>query len=385
MHSLEKNAHDKIYNSDIDDSLKNRKWKPFIISDLFCVSGTATTSPQYLVPEGSVPRITCSSRNNAVGGFYQNEPTERGGVLTVDSAAVGYIAYHPYSFIATDHVEKIISDQIRLSQEAWIFIAQCIRTAITNKYNYGYKFSQDRIKRQIVRLPIDDNGQPDWDFMESYGKHLINKSRQKYLNHLRKTRLEGEGHQHCSLRLNDLHWSPFQFTDVFEIKGGYYNKKPNMKYKGKIPFLGATEFNNGVTGFLDRDIIEQSSKTGKSTNHPIEKKMFPGNCICVTNDGSVGYAYYQPSEFTCSHSMTALYLNKISLTRYIAIFLIAAIEKQRVCFTYARKWRPKRMKHSKIMLPVDSNGQPDWDLMESYGKTLIQQAQDKYLKYMSYP
>ena len=48
------------------------------------------------------------------------------------------------------------------------------------------------------------------------------------------------------------------------------------------------------------------------------------------------------------------------------MFLISCIEKQRVCFTYARKWRPKRMVKSRLMLPVNADGRPDWDFMEQY-------------------
>ena len=35
-----------------------------------------------------------------------------------------------------------------------------------------------------------------------------------------------------------------------------------------------------------------------------------------------------------------------------------------------RKWRPARMPDSDIKLPVDSNGNPDWQFMENYIKSL---------------
>ena len=168
------------------------------------------------------------------------------------------------------------------------------------------------------------------------------------------------------MQLSDCKWREFNFVEIFDIQKGFYNKKPPCFDEGNIPFIGASDSNNGITGFTDYRTIEANSKIGYGKNEPIERKIFKGNAICVTNNGSVGYAYYQTADFTCTHDVNPLYLLDRELNQYIAMFLIACIEKQRVCFTYARKWRPKRMVSSKIMLPVTADNQPDWDFMEAY-------------------
>ena len=76
---------------------------------------------------------------------------------------------------------------------------------------------------------------------------------------------------------------------------------------GTIPFLGATDSNNGVTGYYTLEEIEASSKTGELPNAPLDRKLFAENAVCVTNNGSVGYAYYQNRQFTCSHDVNPLY------------------------------------------------------------------------------
>lgn len=159
-------------------------------------------------------------------------------------------------------------------------------------------------------------------------------------------------------------WKEFQFVDVFDIRKGFYNKKPPCVEYGKYPFIGATESNNGITGFTSYENIEANSKVGYGPNETIDRKIFPGRAICVTNNGSVGYAYYQEKEFTCTHDVNPLYLKNRKLNRYIALFLISCIEKQRVCFEYARKWRPMRMVKSKLLLPT-INDEIAWDYMES--------------------
>lgn len=183
------------------------------------------------------------------------------------------------------------------------------------------------------------------------------------------------------MNLTDREWKSFLFPRIFTIKGGFYNKKPVEDINGTIPFIGATDSNNGITQFNTRENIDRTSKTGDNNNADISMKIYDGNCIVVTNNGSVGYAYYQKHPFTCSHDVNPLYLNDVELTEELACFLISAIEKQRVCFAYVRKWRPMRMKKSKILLPVDENGNPDYGFMTNYVHEMRKNKIDEYADY----
>jgi hypothetical protein len=186
-----------------------------------------------------------------------------------------------------------------------------------------------------------------------------------------------------AMDLKNIQWAEFMFIDIFEIKNGFYNKKPSPSINGKIPFIGATQNNNGITEFYTFNDIENNSKVGYGKNEDISKKIFNGNSIAVTNNGSVGFAYYQKSEFTCSHDVNPLYLKNYELNEYIAKFLISAIEMQRVCFEYARKWRPKRMVKSKILLPINEKGEPDYPYMEQFIRAKESQTFKKISKYIN--
>jgi len=59
-----------------------------------------------------------------------------------------------------------------------------------------------------------------------------------------------------------------------------------------------------------------------------------------------------------------------SSNKYIAMFLCSLIEMERFRWAYGRKWRPVRMPHSLINLPVTKDGTPDWQFMEDYIKSL---------------
>ena len=185
------------------------------------------------------------------------------------------------------------------------------------------------------------------------------------------------------LSLDSVEWGEFKLIDIFEIKDGYYNKKPpiNEKTKSTIPFLGATKYENGITAFYDLETIKKWDKVGKINTHNYEDRLYRGNCLAVTNNGSVGNIYFQNHTFTCSHDVTPLYLKVGKLNKYIAHFLATMLRKTAESFEYAKKWRPERMRSSKIMLPIDSNSAPNWKFMEDYIKQEMKVQSRKIASY----
>ncbi|MFI3175439.1 MAG: restriction endonuclease subunit S [Bacillota bacterium] len=188
------------------------------------------------------------------------------------------------------------------------------------------------------------------------------------------------------MNLNQSNWKIFDYDRIFIIKKGFYNKKPEVSSCGEIPFLGAVDNNNGITEYYSLEDIENASKTGSMPNALIEKKLFQGSAVCVTNNGSVGYAYYQNRSFTCSHDVNPLYRLDGEFNEFTGVFIASVIMHDRYRWGYGRKWRPSRMSKSKIKLPVlqDEKGYiidntlkysdegyiPDWHWMENYIKTL---------------
>ena len=146
-------------------------WKEFKLSDLFDISGTQTTTLTALRASGSgaYPYVTTQTKNNGVGGFYDHG-TEKGNVLVIDSAVLGYCSYQQAEFSASDHVEKL-TPRFSMNQYIALFL-----TTVMNleryRYNYGRKASQQRLRRGVVRLPATEEGRPNWQFMEKYIKAM---------------------------------------------------------------------------------------------------------------------------------------------------------------------------------------------------------------------
>lgn len=152
-------------------SLKIEEWGWKDYHSLFEVTGSKTT-PKIEIEEsglGAYPYVTTQAINNGIEGFF-NIATEKGNVLTVDSAVLGYCAYQAQDFSASDHVEKLIP-RFKMSPYIAMFLTTLINME-QYRYSYGRKCSQKKLKISKLKLPVDYKGEPDWQWMEDYIKSL---------------------------------------------------------------------------------------------------------------------------------------------------------------------------------------------------------------------
>lgn len=321
------------------------RWATFKVNELFNVEGTTTTHPDDLIPFGKTPRITTAATDNALDALYQNPPTEQGNVITIDSATDGFISYQPYSFISTDHVEKIyLKDSMPLSFELALFLVTSLKHATFKKYSYGYKFSQKRISNQIILLPIKETSEtPHWDYMEQYVVNMTNKIKIPKLDPIKTS----------TKNLNSVEWQEFRISDVMDVLSGVRLTSSDMT-SGDIPFIGATDSNNGITNW--------TSDINTSTD---------SNVLGVNYNGSVGETFYHPYTATFSDDVKRLKIKERNVqSKEVYLFIKTMILQQKEKYAYGYKFNGNRMKAQKIMLPITKDKDINWQFMEDYIKSI---------------
>lgn len=324
--------------------------------------------------KGNVPFVSASSAFNGITTYVDSDNPEKGNKITVArNGSVCSAFYQSQDFCASpDDIRVFELKGAKLNRYNALFLCTLIEKE-KYRFAYGRKFGTKRMKEHLIKLPVDNNGNPDWNWIEKFVKETIipklsSKAKSVWNDEYNTKPVISEKQ---SLKVDK--WQRFRYDEIFDIRKGFYNKKPENHSGNGIPFIGAIDNNNGVSEYYDIQDIEEASKTGDDNNAPLSDKIFEGNCITVSNNGSVGYAFYQAKPFTCSHDVNPLYLHpkwSRKLNPFIAMFLCSLIEKEQYRWTYGRKWRPKRMPSSLIKLPVDSNGNPDWHYMEDYIKSL---------------
>ena len=157
------------------------------------------------------------------------------------------------------------------------------------------------------------------------------------------------------LRLDDRSWQVFRLEDIFECTKGVYLPTETVK-DGSIPFVTAKVGNNGISRFIGNGIL------------------FDGNRITIEKIKLS--AYYQPSAFYCSHDVSVIWNEH--LNEYNAQFIATMIMRNGSKYSYGRQAQLNVVKREAIMLPVTSEGTPDYNYMENYIKGLIDSKRKQY-------
>jgi len=153
------------------------------------------------------------------------------------------------------------------------------------------------------------------------------------------------------LSLDSRNWKEFFLEDIVSINGGKRLTKADMQL-GNMPFIGASELNNGITAFTC------------SINESIDN-----NVLGVNYNGSVGFAFYHPYRAIFSDDVKRIkWKSSLHNNRYTLLFLASMIGQQKCKYAYGYKFNSQRMKRQKILLPIQSNNTIDWGFMEAYMK-----------------
>ena len=165
------------------------------------------------------------------------------------------------------------------------------------------------------------------------------------------------------LNLTDRKWEAFAVEDIFDIKAGKRLTTADMD-TGNLPFIGATESNNGITNWI------------KTPNETLDH-----NVLGVNYNGSVAETFYHPYNCVFSDDVKRLHLKNVDDNKYILLFCSIMIRKQKNKYTYGYKFNGKRMAKQKILLPTTDAGKPDYAFMEDYVKELMLKKREQYLGY----
>lgn len=132
---------------------------------------------------GEMPYVSSSAMNNGVDAFVGNTFGVRifGDCLTLaNSGSVGSCFYHAYRFVASDHVTHL--KRKGLSPFQYLFLSvMCAK--LSSKYNFNREINDSRIAREKILLPTTSRGEPDFAYMDTYGRQMMRKRIGLYLSH----------------------------------------------------------------------------------------------------------------------------------------------------------------------------------------------------------
>lgn len=341
--------------------LTDREWGTFRIDEILNIE-KCKCSKVSSFSEGSTPYVGATNRNNGVLSFVEKKDTmiTKGNCLAFicdGEGSIGLSIYKYENFIGSTTVKVGRSEY--LNKYVGMFLTTVADT-VRGKYNFGYKRNTEHLSAEILQLPIQSDGAPDWKFMKAYMRQVED----ELLSEVR-SKLEAQLLEHIiSLgALEEREWKEFYFSDVFtRIQRGKRLKKDDH-IEGTTPYVSSTATNNGIDGFVGNK----------------ERIRIFSNCISLANSGSVGSAFFQKFEFVASDHVTSL--QKEGIDEYAYLFMLPIIRKLSEKYSFNREINDLRISRERLMLPVQSDGTPDWEFMSAFMQRVEQETLGKALQF----
>lgn len=342
--------------------LTDREWRGFKIGSLFNVRIGRSLDGNKVSRDGQVAYITRRESNNGLDGFIEEDAsmlTDEYPVITIgNETAQAFVQVYPFFTGTKVNILAPIDDAARD-----VYVLQFVSVSLSkhkSKYSYSYTINSTRLREQIILLPIQADSTPDWVFMSTYMKQeeerlIVSARRKQEEQLLENIVLLGA--------LNDREWREFFFSDIFtSIQRGKRLKKDDHR-PGGMPYVSSSANNNGIDGFV-------GNKDGV--------RIFE-DCISLANSGSVGSAFFQAYAFVASDHVTKL--ERTGLDRYAYLFLLPIISRLSEKYSFNREINDTRLSRERLLLPVQSDGTPDWEFMSAFMQRVEHETLSKALAF----
>lgn len=159
------------------DDFKNGKirFKEFKITGengIFSVKNTHSILKNQIIPNsGNYPYVTAGETNNSILTYisYDESFLEKGNSIMIAGKSM-VITYQEKNYFSNDSHNLSLSLKIESNKtyKHFLFLVSALYKSLHNKYSWGDSISKEKIKKDHLWLPVIDDKNIDYNFMESF-------------------------------------------------------------------------------------------------------------------------------------------------------------------------------------------------------------------------
>ena len=306
------------------------------------VKGTRLTKAN--MRDGNINFIGASAINNGITAHIANdEHIHPENTITITyNGSVGEAFYQDKIFWASDDV-NVLYPKFALNKYIALFIIPVLKQA-GEKYAFIDKWKKEDMEKDCILLPVDENHQPDFSYMESYMKN------QEIAVSASLTKLQSAKRFIKSRNAEFESWKTYKIKDIFPniVKPAVYHTREVKENPEGIPYVVRSKFNNGIKYYVERP--NSNVNPAKVISFGAENATF----------------FYQEYEWISGRDM--YYIDTRGIDEYACLFITSCLQPIAEKYSYNYGMFPDLLKEEKIKLPANENGEPDYALMEKYMK-----------------
>lgn len=322
--------------------------------------GTGSLLSSNELATGKIPRISAKSENNGVLGYFSTENLENArnfeNFISVNFfGSDGGIFYHAYKASVEMKVHTLKIPNYEFNDKTGNFISSCLKPVLTG-FNYGNQLSSSKLKELdfYINLPIKQNNEIDFEFMESFISELEAYHISELEAYLKVTGLENfeltEAENQALDLFDKINWHQFRIGDLFhKLPSNYIGKGDKFEAASKvkthlhhIPLVYAKSGDNGIMYW---------AKDGDFTLHK--------NVLSIVYNGAIsaGLVYAQPQYTGILAESYLIKLIDKDVDFKVNLFMQRALEKV-IYPKYSREYLATwgKVEFDLLSLPINDDG-----------------------------
>lgn len=341
------------------------KYKEFKIKELFDIHPTKSyglTNDKLFSTDGSTPVVVNSSVNNGIGGYVDLAATENGNIITFsDTTTDNAIFYQPNDFIGYSHVQGVYPLKKNIwSRKSLLYFLTCFKKSAKGRFDYATKFNRNIALEMTVHLPVIENNEIDYKYMEKRISELEEERISELTAYLTVSGLEDYKLTKEEQEAIDKFYNKHIKTQKFKLGEGQYRlfditttkKKFNancIKFGGKHPYVARSSINNGIRGYITED----------------EQYLNNANTISFGQDTAT--MFYQEKPYFTGDKIKIMTYKEKTLDKNLACYLITMMKKAFQNFSWGQSsFNETILKNIEIEMPITNIGNIDYDFIETF-------------------
>ena len=262
------------------------------------------------------------------------------------SAGSVYPHEGPVGIYSHSYLIKPFAD---VSFQAITYMATAMQKVIYPKYSRDRPSRWDKVCNDLICLPVDCDGNPDYAYMTKCIKELETECIKKLETFLITTKLKD-----CKLNEEDINaLSCSVAKGEFRVGVLFDGQTGDVDLQAKdIDGMGEYLVNSGV----------QNQGIKGKTSRPA--RIFPSSTITVD---FLGNSYLRDFEFKmATHNHVFALIERCAISHDAKLYIVATLNKLSAAHSFNNMLTWTELKDVIIQLPIAPSGEPDFDFMATY-------------------
>lgn len=313
--------------------------------------------PSNKINDFVLPAITCTTENNGISCYVKKEnATIFKNCISVAANGDAPVFYQSNEFTILQDAYVIDFKDKKLNKKENLFFTALLKKAL-KKFDWANKSGWERVKNENILLPTTQNGEIDFEFMESFVAELEAErvaELEAYLAAASLKDYELTADELSALsKFENYNWGEFRIGDLFEMKNTFSFNKEKLTDGNEYDYVTRTSNNQGIlqsTGFVNARNLNEAG---------------------IWSLGLLQMDFFYRQRQWYAGQFVRKIIPKIKLTQNSILFFTTLLNSQKnILLSVLVRDVDRTFKNLKIKLPVTASGEIDFEFMNNFIKAI---------------